>query len=375
MQFLLFFLLMEFKVKFLKTTFDDFYGPGNTNIEEYTGPKYTGRQTPKNQNVYVHDCFFQSCLSSSDGGALSCDSSIYKLLIHQTSFISCQTSSSNGGGIYFYSQTNGQCIMSKVCGYNCSSFYRGQFIYTHMNSNSINYKNHANDTSITRSLGTDTSSRITLDLYYGNILCPSVNLTNNICYYHTALLCAPTSSDTCRISYSSIVNNTANDNTCIYFYNSATSHYVESCNILNNNQTSSSSGIIYSNTNVNFKDSCIFGNDKINNIFYVSSSSYKITISNCTIDDDIFTNGRYYGSVTVIKTLERTFINALSHIVTRNCDSYFDSYGTLSVKPNTPSKSSRCLLSCNIKPPIIDGLRIVQLLFLLTFLPHKQHQF
>ena len=56
---------------------------------------------------------------------------------------------------------------------------------------------------------------------------------------------------------------------------------------------------------------------------------------------------RYFGSVTVNQSIERTFINALSHIQTQMCDSYFDSYGTLTVKTIVPSRSVRCLISCN----------------------------
>ena len=94
------------------------------------------------------------------------------------------------------------------------------------------------------------------------------------------------------------------------------------------------------------KDSCIRGN-KGKTVFYAYSSN-TITISNSTIDDDIFTSGRTYRSVTVNKTLEITFINALSYIVTQICDSYFDSYGTLTVNPNIPSRSSLYLIFTNL---------------------------
>jgi hypothetical protein len=144
---------------------------------------------------------------------------------------------------------------------------------------------------------------------------------------------------------------------------------MDTCNILNNKQTSFSYGIIYANANLLIKDSCILGNDKNKNIFYEDHASCKITISNCTIDDDIFANGRYYGSVTVNKTNENTFINALSHISTRNCDSYFDSYGTLTAKPVVSSRNLRYLMSCVCKHPMIDPLLKFKFMFLLTVLP------
>jgi hypothetical protein len=274
---------MESKFNFLKTAFDDFYGPGNTNIKEYTGTKYTGQIAPTDQNVYVHDCFFQSCSSSSHGGAISCGSSLYKLLVEQTSFISFKTSSNHGGGIYFKSQTYGECILCRICGFNCSSTNsgssEGQFAYTYT-KNDVTFKNHLNDSSITHSLNGYTNSLSAISLWHGSILCPSFNSTNNVCYYYTALRTVPTAgtgsptSETCCISYSSIVNNTANGNICIMIDRTSTSQRIDTCNIINNKQITSSLGIIYSNGNLLIKDSCIIGNDENNKIFYAYSSSY-----------------------------------------------------------------------------------------------------
>jgi hypothetical protein len=298
------------------------------------------------------------------------------LLVEQTSFISCKTTSSYGGGIYFYSTTNGECILSKICGFDCSSKYssggEGQFTYIYTR-NSPTFKNHLNDSSITHSLNGYTGTLSAIFLWYGNILCPSVNSTNNVCYYYTALRTVPTpgtgspTSETCCISYSSIVNNTASGHICIMIDRTSTSQRIDTCNIINNKQSTSSFAIIYSNGNLLIKDSCIIGNDENNKIFYVSSC--RITLSNCTIDDGVFTNGRYSGDVTVIKTITKPFINALSHISTYHCDSYYDSYGTLTGKPNVPSKTSRCFMSCDSKYQTNDLLSYMKFMFLLTFLP------
>jgi hypothetical protein len=371
---------MESKVNCLKATFEDFYGSGQSNVFHFTGPEYTVSSiTPTSNNVYVHDCVFHFCSSSSHGGAVYCHSNnnVIKLLVCRTSFISCKASNRHGGTIYFDSRTSGECIFSKTCGFNCSSIYSesswggGQFAYTFTKSD-VNAKNHVNDSSFTHTTKDNIYSERVLRLEYGNILCLSVNITNNECYYCPAMRCNPTgssSSDTYCISFSSIVNNTANGNYgCIYLTNSGSSplYCIDTCNILNNKQTSSDCGTIQAYTNVFIKDSCILGNNENNKVFY---TSYKITISNCTIDGDIFSNGRYYGSVTVNKSIESSFINALSHISTQYCDSYFDSYGTLTAKPNVPSKIPRLLMSCNCKCPMIDPLRYIQFIFLLTFLP------
>jgi hypothetical protein len=371
---------MESKIIFLKTSFADFYGPNQTNVKQYEGLKYTVTLTPTDQNVYVYNCVFQYCLSSSNGGALSCSSNIYKLLVEQSSFISCRTECDRGGGVFFDSATNGECILSKICGFNCSStisnsnWSGGQCVYACIKNN-VAYKNHVYDSSIIHTSTKGTNARYALELLNGDILCPSVNLTNNVCYHYTALFCSPATgtgspvSETYCISYSSFVNNTTNGGySCIYLSNSASSQRIDTSNIINNKQTVTSTyGTLLIYSNLLIKDSCILGNNEKNKVFY--SASNKITISNCTVDDDIFTSGRYYGSVTVVENIVNTFINALSHIATQRCDSYFDSYGTLTVKPNTPSRNSPCLMTCNSKCPTIDALRFVQFLFLLTFLP------
>jgi hypothetical protein len=236
--------------------------------------------------------------------------------------------------MYSYS---GQCVLSRICAFNCCStsndYSWGQF--AHINSN---IKNNVNDSSITHTLKRGTEPRYALHLQYGNILCTSVNLTNNECYSVPALCCYRTSS----ISYSSIVNNTANPGYgCIRLEFS--SHCIDTCNILNNYQGSNDyEGTIYSSGNLFIKDSCILGNNR--RVFY-AYSSVKITISNCTIDNDIFTSTRYTGTVTVNKTIERTF--SLSHIHAQSCDSYFDAYLNVMLKLINHSECSHTLMSCN----------------------------
>ena len=176
------------------------------------------------------------------------------MLVEQSSFISCITSYTHGGGIR---SDSGRCVLSRICAFNCCSTYNdysfGQFAYIYSN-----IKNNVNDSSITHTLKKGTNPCYALYLRYGNILCTSVNLTNNECLCYPALLCYRTSS----ISYSSIVNNTANPGYgCIVL--SYNSHCIDTCNILNNNQTWNDYGtIIAHKANLFIKDSCILGNNK-----------------------------------------------------------------------------------------------------------------
>jgi hypothetical protein len=341
---------METKFNLVKRTFSDVYGQSYS-PKEYKGPQYTQTITTNENYVYVHDSVFSYCSSSSSGGALNCGNSVYKLLVEQTTFISCSTSSSNGGGIYFSSTTNGECVLSKICGFNCSSTNYGMFAYVYT-KNDITYKNYVNDSSFTHTSIKSGSPSHVLYLYYGNILCPSLNITNNECYHYPAMRCCPTASstsDTIYMSYNSIINNTAIGGWgCIDFNRAGSSQRIDTCNIINNKQTvySSNELTIYTNANLLIKDSCILGNNPGKKVFFVDGG--KVTISNCTIDDDIISKSRYTGTIIITKTIERSFINALSHISTQKCDSYFDSYGTLTAKPIIPSqnKSSRYFMSC-----------------------------
>jgi hypothetical protein len=176
-----------------------------------------------------------------------------------------------------------------------------------------------------------------LYLQYGDVSCSSVNLTNNDCDYYTALGCSPTGRSgfyTCCILYSSIINNSA-QSVCIKLSNVSSTQKIDTCNILNNINTYSYGSTLKTDANLLIRNSCILGNIA-KNVFYQTSSSKKITISNCTIDDDIFTDGRYTGSVTITKTIERSFINALSHMATRICESSY-------------VECSRSLVSCNFR--------------------------
>ena len=181
--FILFFNKIE-TPNLLKRIFEDVYGSGY-NITEYAEPEYTKTLTATANNVYVHDSVFLYCSSSSNGGALYCSSNVYKLLVEQSFFISCNTSSSLGGGICFISTSNGECVLSKICGFNCTSTRYDTSTVIGLFAriapkNEIWYKNHVN-------------GRMSLQ-------CISVNLTNNKCYSYRAFQC-----------YDSIVRNA----TCI----------------------------------------------------------------------------------------------------------------------------------------------------------------
>ena len=301
------------------------------------------------------------------------------MLIEETTFTTCKTSDTFGGGIFFRNSNSGECVIFHTCDFNCSSTSTnkngasGQYAFIET-KNAASSKNEVNEATITGTKKESVRPEFALYLAYGNILCSSVNLTNNECYYLPALCCYPsddTSTFTCCIIYTSIVNNTAKEGCgCIYLANEESTHLISTSNINNNKQNISGEGTIETYANLFINESCIIGNNEGGYVFYEVSTSCNIKITNCTLDSDIITSSeRCIGSITIIDSKEYSFINALSHIVTEKCDSFFDSYGTLTAAVKIQKKRMRNNISCKGKKSNDMLLTFLQFLCTMTLLP------
>jgi hypothetical protein len=329
--------MLKFQM-YLRAAWNDYF-TGSPTLQQ--SKEYGTRQTLSGTNVHILNCLFRSINSGSDGGAIYCYSSVTCLLVESSSFFSCKTSSSNGGAIYFY-YSGGQCVLDKVCGYDCCSNPHYEFAYIHLGSNSISIKNYVNYSSIVRCVNENSGTYHTLGLFYGKICCPSVNFSMNKCNYQL-IPCYPStdsSSVTCSFSYSSFADNIATGYGCFWLYRSGSKYEMKSCNILRNTQNSGSYGIVYTEGNLNIDDSCILENTATY-IFYQSSSSYTITLSNCTVD--LTSNNGY---LTTQNTVTKSFIHALNHMTTQNCHSEYDFVGTLTPNLQTPSPSKKQIQCC-----------------------------
>jgi hypothetical protein len=306
-----------------RTAWSDFFPDSPaTNPKSQT---YTSRLSYSSTSVYVSNCLFISCTSGSDGGALYCSSTT--LLVESSSFFSCTTSGRLAGAIRV---TTGQLVLYEVCGYNCYSTYTGGAIgqFGCIDLNTASNKNYVNYSSISHCVNQISNSYDTLRLGSGIVRCPSVNMSMNECGYSSGIRTYPNTGSsyvTNSFSYSSFVDNVASQYSCIYFYSDGAKYEMKSCNVLRNTQSSGSYGIIYTCGTLNIKDSCILENTATN-IFYSSSSSYPITLMNCTVDKT--TNNGY---LTIQNTVTKSFILGLNHMSTQNCHSEYDSVGTLTV--------------------------------------------
>jgi hypothetical protein len=357
------------------------FGPKFSWNEYFTGTpattlvpgEYNSRQTPTGSSVYVLNCLFNKFTSGSYGGALYFTSATY-LLIESSSFISCKTSSSQGGAVYF-SNSGGQCVFHSVCGNDCCSTYSsgfssGQFAYMSVNSGALS-KNYFNYSSITRCVNENTNSEYNLNLNNGKICCPSTNISLNKCEYQPVIRCYPykeSNSVTCSITFCSFVDNNSTNDNCINFYATGAEYEIKSCNIFRNTVVVlSGRGTIYSNGNLMIKDSCILEN-KANYIFSQGYSSYKITLSNCTVDST--SNNGY---LTIQNTVTKSFIHALNHMSTQNCHSGYDSAGSLTAIPLPTTKPQEKIIYCytfkiiQYRAKVSDFFTFISL-FIITFI-------
>jgi hypothetical protein len=193
--------------------------------------------------------------------------------------------------------------------------------------------------SIIRCVNDNSSPYDVLAINRGNICCLSVNSSLNKCYCQSGIACWPfldSNSVTCSLTYFSSADNIATGYSNVWFNTGGSKCEMKSCNIIRNTQGSLSSyGTIFTSGNLIIEDSCVLENTATR-IFHQDSSSYTITISNCTVDST--SNNGY---LITQNTVTKSFILALNHMSTRNCHSEYDSAGTLTPIIQTPSSSKK----------------------------------
>jgi hypothetical protein len=345
-----------------RTLWSDYFPDSpTTNLKSQT---YTSRLSYSSTSVYISNCLFISCTSGSDGGALYTSSTT--LLVESSSFFSCTTSNTFGGAIRV---SGGQFVLYEVCGYDCYSTYaggtNGQFVYIVVTDSASN-KNYVNYSSISCCVNQRSDSYDTMRLGSGMVCCPSVNMSMNKCGYHSGIYTYPytdSSSVTCSFSYSSFVDNNCSGHIFIHFSRRDAKYEMKSCNVLRNKQSSGSYGIIFTRGILNIKDSCILENTAAN-IFYSESSSYPITLLNCTVDKT--SNNGY---LTIQNTVTKSFILGLNHMYTQNCHSGYDSAGYLTVIPYVSHMTKKLFCyTCNHCQGRLSAFFSITWMLLFTFI-------
>jgi hypothetical protein len=329
-----------------RTAWDDHF-PGTSSTSSFGPKEYTSKLTLSDTNVYVSNCLFNKCTSTGDGGALFCSTSVIRLLVDSSSFLSCKASNC-GGAIHFNNTGSGQCVLHKVCGNDCTLTNSNDSLFAYVYvSNAVSSKNYVNYSSFARCVYENSVVWHTLRLNYGKIFLLSVNMSMNKCGYRSAGCFHPffdSSSVTCSFLYSSFADNYAAVYNCICIWIPNTKHEIKCCNFLRNTQVSlDSEGTIYLGGNLMIEDCCILEN-KATYTFYTYITSDAVTLSNCTVDKTTI-NGR----LVMQNTITKSFIFALNHMSTERCLAEFDSVGTLTPIIQQPS-SSKKIIHCSCKP-------------------------
>jgi hypothetical protein len=289
-----------------------------------------------------------------------------RLLIEETTFISCYIkSNSYCGGAVFCS--NGMSLLNRVCAYGYSDVKAnsGQCFYISA-GNDLKYTNFVNDTSICNYKNINSGSYAQY-ICNGRILVTKENISKNECWTYSALYCYSGQSTACT-EFSSFVNNTSDYCGCLYL---GCQQKIIGCNILYNEQsTTNTPSTIYASYSLFIFNSCILENNKGKTVFYTGSSSHRIALFDCTLDENIFSNSRYVGNVTIYETNTKAFINGLQHINTNLCEASFDSVGTLTATENKAPKQLLAVTHFNNPGHlIINALNVAKHIFINSFLP------
>jgi hypothetical protein len=299
----------------------DFYSGTPTDYAQQTE-----RLTSFSGKAYIKNSFFNG-LSSTRGGSIYYDSSSSNLfmLVESSTFINSHAKN-YGGAIYF--SNSGQFVMFKICGYGCkTTTYDGQFDYVKV-TDGIRSKNGIHDSVICYT--TQTSRHSVVYHFYGKIVVRQTNISSNS-INQFSLNSSPSSngdSVASSISYSSFANNFASDGVCIYL-SSSYLYEIDSCNVISSTNQASNTAVILADGSLNLRVSCIVNNSAT---YVIHNRGGKtVTVTNCTIDP----SNKNSGTVVITSTPQTSFINKIKHISTALCYATYDSFGSLTVAPDT----------------------------------------
>ena len=350
---------------------DEIYGTSDPSPSPFTGKFTTNQSSIGEGSIYVSQSEFSECkATSSNGGAILVSfSSAAKTLIEKSIFNICEkVSSGSGGAIYIDGEWN-TCAILYICGYGCESATDVPFMCSKTSRGVIIDINHS---TITHSQKGNCNDLICIDFGYG-VLMSGTNISHNSCKRNSACYFAygyhGTGSE--YLISSSIVNNTYSDNVILYLghdYDGCSGN-IKSCNIIYNGniEGKASGSIIYQSSdlgNTYINQSCILNN--IAQYIFDGFSDNFYYLTNCTIDK---ASSQVDVDMYFEEEASKSFINALVHIKTGNCEAMFDSVGSLSVLMTKKTRNPLlCITHCG-RRLTIDVLRSMTYNILITFIP------
>lgn len=273
-------------------------------------------------SAYVLNSFVSFFEAQGAGGAILFNTSNPNsyLLVEFTTIVNC-ISNGEGGGIFYGSK--GNCILSKLCGCNCSTINHNK-IFASLTVTGYKNKNEIYDSSF--SYSKKETKNYMIHLSNGKIVVKGVNSSYNTCNILSGIsLDASYSGSSSELisgttSYSVFSNNTAKSSGIVFLdwqISGNAEHVMISCNIIANDQSESSTsyGVISATSKATIKNSCIIDNK--GKYMFKQYNNYVSIFQNCTVD-----SGYELAGTTLIELSkpETSFMNIISCLSTAFCE-------------------------------------------------------
>lgn len=221
----------------------------------------------------VLDSLFVSCMSETSGGAISIHCRSSYGIIHECTFVYCQ--SKVQGGCIFFSGSNIEAF--RCCCLNCTTRYSSMFLSTEINGEGKQNTLCDMITIVSSSSQFDAISSKNGDAYYTNLNLTESKVTSTI------LAIELTECDEVEICYFNFVNNKGDTkgNSIMYILNdfSETNKQIHHGNVIKN--TCKNGGYLFSFVSEVTITDCIFDD---NSRSILTAIRYYVTFVNCVFD-------------------------------------------------------------------------------------------
>ena len=292
--------------------------------------------------------FAQVLIYDFSSTAINVSTNCSRLLIEETLFYNCHDyESTEGGGVVYYNNNEGVCILNGVCAVDCWSNKAGSLAY-------IRTKGNSSFTTILRQVvaascepeGEESAGVIytlgcRVNCTFCNISQNNLNSCSALWFNREGSLKAVVA----QLTYSTIHNNTADQYMCLYFQITSLSK-IMCCNIINNEQNNQIYGIITTKGGLYIYDSCIVECNESQVFGRVGSGM--CYLFNCVLDDEDAEDKNH-----VIKEKATgNFLISLTHYETAVCaNSPLNLYGFEAIQPKVYNYGVRNIFSRTPEKP------------------------
>lgn len=276
----------------------------------YNNCKNCAISTNKNE-IYVYESVFHDL----SNGAMKISADGIKFLHSSCFFNGCTNFNENGSGAIYFN-CDSSIFQHRFCTTECSAS-NGFHSYSFLNENS-DKQNYIIECSISNCANEKFYSSIYM--YYGRCGIHSSNISKNTAYRDAAFTLFDLISDAV-INFSTIENNNATRNWCIYHGSSMNTHKYFICNIIKNSLKSDYFGIVYVTANLIVENCSIICASRRPTQFYNDwIFDFILAFINCNVDE-------YFAVIvkdpTTKNVVTTNSLYSLSHLSTYECEAAY----------------------------------------------------